>query len=67
FAPCLHALSVPLLLFVGDRDQRLALVRRAADVIAGARLVVLPGQNHAVALAAGAALMPHIEAFLQTA
>lgn len=67
FAPCLHALSVPLLLFVGDRDQRLALVRRAADEIAGARLVVLPGQNHASALAARAALMPHIEAFLQTA
>lgn len=66
FAPCLGALSVPLLLFVGERDQRLALVRRAAEA-AGARLVVLPDRNHANALAARAALLPHIETFLQVA
>lgn len=64
-APRLGALAAPLLLFVGDRDQRLEPVRRAAAEIGNARLVVLPGLGHASALSGRVALMPHIEAFLQ--
>lgn len=65
FAPHLSMLAVPVLLFVGERDQRLEQVRRAAAEITGAQLIVLPGHNHASALSACAALMPHIGAFLQ--
>ncbi|KIF82773.1 alpha/beta fold hydrolase [Noviherbaspirillum autotrophicum] len=64
FAAWLPSLAVPLLMFVGERDQRLAPVRRAAAEL-DAALVVLPHYGHGGALAARAALMPHFRAFLQ--
>lgn len=66
FADRLGALAVPLLMFVGECDQRLAAVRQAAAQL-NAALVVLPGLGHANALAARVTLLPHIKAFLRAA
>lgn len=64
FAACLPSLAAPLLMFVGGRDQRLESVRRAAAEL-DAPLIELPSYGHAGALAARAALLPRIAAFLQ--
>jgi pimeloyl-ACP methyl ester carboxylesterase len=64
-APALHALDVPTLLIVGERDR---LSRREAEALAerirGARLVVAPGAGHVVNLAARELVNEALEEFL---
>lgn len=66
FSSRLSELAAPLFMFVGDRDQRLAPMQRAAAEVDGSALIVLPNLGHATALSARATLMPHIKAFLQS-
>jgi pimeloyl-ACP methyl ester carboxylesterase len=60
----LQFLKMPILLFVGDRDNRYAIVQRAAKELDVEQLVVLPGASHATSLFASATLLPHVNAFL---
>lgn len=64
-APALEGLQLPSMMFVGDRDQRLAAVQRAAQAME-ARLVIVPGIAHAGTLSASAVLIPEIKSFLAT-
>lgn len=59
----LAGLSVPLFLFVGERDQRLAAVKVTAERFHG-ELLVLPGVGHAMTLFSGPSLARHLMAFL---
>jgi pimeloyl-ACP methyl ester carboxylesterase len=61
----LQGLQVPVMMFVGHLDQRLAAVQRAAQAMR-AKLVVLPGFAHAGTLAAAPQLIPEIKSFLAT-
>jgi pimeloyl-ACP methyl ester carboxylesterase len=65
FQSYLNLIKQPILLFVGDQDNRYAIVRHAAKELEIEQLVVLPGASHATALYASAALLLHITAFLQ--
>lgn len=53
----------PMLLFVGEHDQRLAAVTQAADRF-NAELLVLPNVGHAMTLFSGPSLISSIIAFL---
>ncbi len=64
FQPYLKSIDKPVLLFVGDRDNRYALAQRAATELSVEQLVVLPGAGHATSLLASAALLPAVKAFL---
>ena len=59
----LAGLSVPLFLFVGERDQRLAAVKETAERFGG-ELLVLPGVGHAMTLFSGPELTRRLLAFL---
>ena len=63
--PALAGWQGPLMMFVGDLDQRLAAVQRAAQE-KHARLEVIPGVAHAGTLSASAVLIPKIKSFLET-
>ena len=63
--PALAGLQVPLMMFVGDLDQRLAAVQRAAQE-KHALLTIIPGIAHAGTLSASAMLIPQIKSFLET-
>lgn len=65
FQKYLTSIDKPILLFVGDRDNRYALVQRAATELNAKQLVVLPAAGHATSLFASAALLPHVKAFLK--
>jgi pimeloyl-ACP methyl ester carboxylesterase len=58
------SVPVPCLLFVGERDQRLADARRFAAETPGARLVTLPGLNHQEAMTRSDLVLPAVTAFL---
>ena len=64
-APVLEGLKIPAMMFVGDRDQRLAAVQRAAQEM-HARLAIAPGVAHAGTLSAASVLVPAIKSFLHT-
>ena len=64
-APVLEGLKIPAMMFVGDRDQRLAAVQRAAQEM-HARLAIAPGVAHAGTLSASSVLVPAIKSFLDT-
>lgn len=61
--PALAGLQVPQMMFVGELDQRLAAVQRAALQM-NARLLVVPGVAHAGTLCASDVLIPEIRSFL---
>ena len=61
--PALRSLRVPVMMFVGDRDQRLHAVQRAAHDME-AKLVLVPGIAHAGTLSASSVLIPEIKSFL---
>lgn len=60
----LERIRVPLLMFVGDRDQRLAAVQRAAQAMQ-AKLVIVPEAGHTNTLDASGILLPEIRLFLR--
>lgn len=59
----LERIRVPLLMFVGDRDQRLTAVQRAAQAMQ-AKLVIVPDAGHTNTLDASSILFPEIKSFL---
>ncbi|HYD59448.1 MAG TPA: alpha/beta hydrolase [Noviherbaspirillum sp.] len=61
--PALEGMRVPMMMFVGDLDQRLAAVQEAAQKM-DARLVIVPGIAHAGTLGASEMLIPEIRSFL---
>lgn len=64
-APALEGLAIPVMMFVGDRDQRLAAVQRAAQEL-HAQLTIVPGVAHAGTLSAASVLVPAIKSSLET-
>ncbi|MES2104671.1 MAG: alpha/beta hydrolase [Pseudomonadota bacterium] len=64
YAAQLARIAAPLMLFVGDRDQRLPLVQKADRELGAGKLLILPGANHASALFAAHILLPEIRNFL---
>jgi pimeloyl-ACP methyl ester carboxylesterase len=64
YASQLQRIAAPLMLFVGDGDQRLPLVQKAAAELGAGKLLILPGANHASALFAAHILLPEIKTFL---
>lgn len=63
--PALEGMRVPLMMFVGGLDQRLAAVQQAAQKM-DARLVIVPRVAHAGTLGASELLIPEIRSFLQS-
>ena len=57
-------ITAPALVYAGDQDTLFAGARRAAEAIAGATFVALPGLNHALAFRRREAIVPHVRAFL---
>lgn len=60
----LGEMSIPMLLFVGERDKRLDAVKMTAERL-GAELIVLPRVGHAMTLFSGPPLAGAIKAFLR--
>ncbi|WP_072689091.1 alpha/beta fold hydrolase [Rhodococcus marinonascens] len=61
----LRGIAVPTLLFVGSHDtERLGDTRRAAALIPGASLAILPGFDHSTTVAASTEVLAAVEPFL---
>jgi pimeloyl-ACP methyl ester carboxylesterase len=60
----LPGLSLPALVYCGDQDPSLALIRRAAALLPAATLVVLPGLGHVPTYQRPDLILPHVDAFL---
>ncbi|MFZ6649458.1 alpha/beta fold hydrolase [Undibacterium sp. TJN25] len=65
YAARLADVKAPLMLFVGDRDRRLALVQRTAEELQAKKLLLVPGTNHSSTLFASATILPVLKDFLQ--
>ena len=57
-------LDLPMLLFAGERDRRLAKIQAAAQQLPNAKFELLEGVNHVEAIARSSQLLPFIQAFL---
>lgn len=60
----LAEITAPALVYAGDQDTLFAGARRAAEAIAGATFVALPGLNHALAFRRREAILPQVRDFL---
>ncbi|WP_394781205.1 alpha/beta fold hydrolase [Undibacterium sp.] len=65
YAARLADIKAPLMLFVGDRDRRLALVQKTAEELHAEKLLLVPGTNHSSTLFASATILPVLKEFLQ--
>jgi pimeloyl-ACP methyl ester carboxylesterase len=63
-ADVLPLMRMPCLLFVGELDPRLALVKECASVLPNATLFTLPGCGHVAAIAQMHAIVPRVKSFL---
>lgn len=57
-------ITVPTLVYAGDKDEGFPRAQRAAGAIPGATFVALPGLNHMQGFRATEAILPHVRAFL---
>lgn len=67
FSEVLSTMTMPSLLFVGEDDPRLALMRQCAAALRDATFFSLPGCGHFAAWARSDLVLPHITAFLTKA
>jgi pimeloyl-ACP methyl ester carboxylesterase len=65
FSDVLPTMKMPCLLYVGEADPRLELVREAAKRIPNAGFFSLPELGHAAALVRSELVLPHITDFLR--
>jgi pimeloyl-ACP methyl ester carboxylesterase len=63
----LPSISVPTLIYCGDRDGWHEGVQEVARTIRGVTFVTLPGLDHMTAYQQSAAIVPHVRAFLALA
>ena len=64
FSDVLPAMTMPVLLFVGEADPRFPQVRRCAETIKAATFFSLPECGHVAALARHDLVLPHVKEFL---
>jgi pimeloyl-ACP methyl ester carboxylesterase len=60
-------MAMPTMLYVGDRDPYLEKVRKCAAAISGARMLELPGLDHATVFRESALVLPAVTRFLAEA
>jgi pimeloyl-ACP methyl ester carboxylesterase len=66
-AAVLPTISMPCLLYAGDRDEAYPLVNQCAEQMANATFVTLPGLDHMDALMRSDEVLPHVKRFLEAA
>lgn len=57
-------LSLPALVYCGDQDPSLLLIRRAVELLPDATFVTLPGLSHVPTYQRPDLILPHVEAFI---